>query len=185
MDILIQEARFSSPVSYTIEAPQQTWNATKKAWSLHAHLTLQAGDDSVLARIDGESLIFNRFTISLASGSTYHYQVESGWKGVDRCDGPAGPFFLYAHKGNRYSVFQSEQQIAAIESDKMIVGNGRTFRLRLEPDSDRALLVAMVLCLNTENGDDKQQDAFTYDFGRIGPEDRKFDEAWRPSDEVV
>jgi hypothetical protein len=41
----------------------------------------------------------------------------------------------------------------------------------------------MVLCLNTEDDDDETNSTFTYDFGQLGPEDRKFDETWRPDDE--
>ena len=105
------------------------------------------------------------------------------WKGVDICEGEGGPYRLYRHKGVRYSIFQGDRQIAAFSRNKLIIGNGRNFDLRVDPDANLPLIISMVLCLNTEDDDDQENSTITYDFGSLGPEERKFDESWRPSDE--
>lgn len=183
MDISIQEKKFSFGVEYAIETPTSTLSATKKIFTLYPHVTLQAADDSVLATIKGESLIRTKFNIEMRDGRNYTYHCEKIWKSVDICEGPGGPYRLYAHKGVRYSIFQQDMQIAAFSQERLFIGNGREFDLRLNSNADIPLVIAMVLCSNTEDGNDESEATITYDFGHLGPEDRKFDEAWRPNDE--
>jgi hypothetical protein len=185
MDVLIQEKSFSFGVQYDIETPTKKMTALKKILSLLPHITVQNENDAVLADIKGESFFRTKFSIDLRTGSTYNYHCEKLWKGVDICEGSGGPYHLYHHKGVRYSIFQGDVQVAAFSGNKLVVGDGRTFDLRVNADADLLLVISMVLCLNTENGDDQNDNTITYDFGNIGPEDRKFDEAWRPKDEAV
>lgn len=183
MDVSIQENRFSFGVGYVIETPSSTLQAHKKILSLLPHITLQSADDSTIATITGWSLVRSSFTIDLAGTGIYKYHTEKLWKGVDICEGDGGPFHLYSHKGVRYSIFQNDKQIAAFSRNRLIVGNGRDFDLRVNSDVNLPLIISMVLCLNTENDDDQEDSTVTYDFGHLGPEDRKFDENWRPNDE--
>lgn len=183
MDVSIQEKSFSFGVGYVIETPKATLQAQRKILSLLAHITLQSAEGLVLATITGESFFRIKFAIELAAGGTYDYHCEKIWKGVDICAGEGGPYRLYAHKGVRYSIFQNDTQIAAFSRNKLIIGNGRNFDLRVNSDANLPLIISMVLCLNTEDDDDQTNNTFTYDFGHLGPEDRRFDEAWRPLDE--
>jgi uncharacterized protein YxjI len=185
MDVLIQEKSFSFGVEYEINTPTKKMTALKKVFSMLPHIAVQDASDEVLAEIKSESFFRSKFTIVLRAGNTYHYHCEKVWKGVDICEGPNGPYHLYTHKGVRYSIFQGDTQIAAFTGNKWIVGNGRTYDLRVNADADLLLVISMLLCLNTENGDDHNDNTVTYDFGNIGPEDRKFDEAWGPTDAVT
>lgn len=183
MDVSIQEKSVSFGIGYVIETPQSTLQAHKKILSLLPHITLQSADDSTIATITGWSFVRSNFTIDIAGVGIYKYHTEKLWKGVDICEGDTGPFHLYRHKGVRYSVFQNDRQVAAFSKNRLIIGNGRNFDLRVNSDVNLNLIISMVLCLNTEDGDDETDNAVTYDFGSLGPEDRKFDEAWRPNDE--
>lgn len=183
MDVSIQEKRFTNAVEYVIETPKATMQAHKKFFSLLPHITLEGAGGSTLAKIDGEFSFRSKFTIDLTGIGTYNYHCEKMWKGVDICEGEGGPYRLYRHKGVRYSIFQGDRQIAAFSSNRLIIGNGRNFDLRVNSGVNLPLIICMVLCLNTEDGDDRENNTVTYDFGSLGPEDRKFDETWRPDDE--
>jgi hypothetical protein len=183
LDVSIQEKSFSFGIEYVIETPTTRLEAHKKILSLLPHITLQSADDSTLATITGWSFLRSSFTIDLAGRGIYKYHTEKLWKGVDICEGDGGPFHLYAHKGVRYSIFQNDKQIAAFSRNRFIIGNGREFDLRVNSGVNLPLIISMVLCLNTEDDDDETNSTFTYDFGQLGPEDRKFDETWRPDDE--
>jgi len=183
LDVSIQENTFSFGVGYVIETPKATVQAQKKIFSLLPHIELHTSDGSRLATITGESFFRTKFEIKLAAGGSYEYHCEKFWKSVDICEGEGGPYRLYAHRGVRYSIFQNDTQIAAFSKNRLIIGNGRHFDLRVNSDVNLPLIISMVLCLNTENGDDEDQNTVAYDFGQLGPEDRKFDETWRPDDE--
>lgn len=185
MDVLIQEKSFSFGVEYVIETPTETLQAHKKIFSLLPHITLQSANDAILATITGKSFIRTKFLIELPGAGSYDYHCEKIWKSVDVCEGDGGPYHLYAHKGVRYSIFQGVRQIAAFSTNKLIIGSGRTYDLRVDADANLPLVISMVLCLNTEDGDDRENNTVTYDFGHLGPEDRRFDENWRPKDEAI
>jgi hypothetical protein len=185
LNVSIHERHFTNAVEYVIETPKATLAAHKKIFSLLPHITLQSADDSVVATITGESFIRTKFTIDVAGLGIYEYHTEKLWKGVDICEGEDGPFHLYAHKGLRYSIFQGDTQIAAFSGNSLIIGDGRNFDLRVDADANLPLIISMVLCLNTQDGDDRTGNGVTFDFGRLGPQDRRFDEAWRPNDERV
>lgn len=182
MDVSIQERSFSFGVGYDIETPRGQLEAHKKILSLLPHITLQAADGSTIATIAGWTFVRTNFTIDLAGVGIYKYHTEKLWKGVDVCEGDGGPFHLYAHKGVRYSIFQADKQIGAFSRNRFIIGKGHNYDLRVNSDVNLPLIISMVLCLNTEDDDDDSNGTFTYDFGKIGPEDRKFDESWQPDD---
>jgi uncharacterized protein YxjI len=185
MDISIQEKSFSFGVQYTIETPEKTMHADKKILSLLTHIELFSASDSLLATISGESLLRSIYAIELTDGAAYTFRREKLWKGVFVCEGGGETYHLYTHRGLRYSIFKNDAQIASLQKEHIVIGNGNTYDLRMNPDARLVLLTSMVLCLNTVSGDDDNDSTVTYDFGNFGPEDRAFDESWRPSDELA
>jgi hypothetical protein len=88
-------------------------------------------------------------------------------------------FRLYSHKGLNYSVFQNDVQIAAFTKNRIVVGKGNQYDLRINRDANGIVVICMVLALNTsENSDDT---TVTYDFGNVGPEAKPFDNSWEPT----
>lgn len=183
MDVTIKEHKFSLRSEYDIVSPTEDYFAQKALLSLLAKLEIRTKNEQVLATIHGNFTLFRaNYDFALADGRNFHYQCEKLWKGVYSCVGPSGSYHLFRHKGVRYSIFQDDKQIGAITRNKLVVGTGHEYDIRMNADADLIVISCMILALNTEDdSNDDNQNTFTYDFGNIGPEDRKFDESWQPT----
>jgi hypothetical protein len=182
LDATIKEHKFSLRSVYDITSDIASYTAQKAFVSLLANLEVRTPNDRVVATIHGNFSLFRaNYDFALADGRNFHYACEKFWRGVYSCIGPSANYHLFQHKGVRYSIFQDDKQIAALTSNQFIVGNGREYDVQMNHDADLLVITCMVLAINTEAGDDKQDATFTYDFGNFGPEDRKFDESWQPN----
>jgi len=183
MNATIQERKFSLRSEYDITSPTETWFAQKAILSLLANLEIRNQSDRVLATIHGNFSIFRaNYDFALTDGRNFHYACEKIWKGVYSCIGASGSYHLFRHKGVRFSIFEDDTQIAAITRNKLIVGAGHEYDIQMNTTADFLVISCMILALNTEqdSGND-DNNTVTYDFGNIGPEDRKFDELWQPT----
>jgi uncharacterized protein YxjI len=178
----IKEHKFSLRCEYDIESPTQTYVAQKALLSLLAKLDIRTPSDKVVATIHGNfSLFYANYDFTLADGRNFHYACEKLWKGVYSCIGASTSYHLFQHKGVRFSIFEDNTQIAAITRNKFIIGAGHEYEILMNGNADLLVISCMLLALNTSDDDTSDQNSFTYDFGNIGPEDRKFDETWQPT----
>jgi hypothetical protein len=101
------------------------------------------------------------------------------WKRVFVCEGNQECFRLYEHKGLKYSIFKNDRQIAAFVKNRIVIGRGNKYEIRVDADADLILVLCLALTVNSAENDDKDA-SVTFDFGNIGPEDRPFDASWKP-----
>jgi uncharacterized protein YxjI len=185
VDVTIQERHFSLRSEYDITAPEDpkiTYFAQKALLSLLAKLELRTLSGEIVATIHGNFSILADYDIDLADGRHFHYGCEKFFKDVYSCVGDATTYHLFEHRGVRYSIFQDNTQVAAITRNRMVIGAGHEYDIRMNRDADVLVIVCMILALNTNaSDDDNNNSTITYDFGKIGPEDRAFDENWQPS----
>lgn len=64
------------------------------------------------------------------------------------CEREGDLYRLYMHKGRRFSVFHGEEQIAAFTKNKIVIGKGNEYDIRMNADADRVIVVCLVLALN-------------------------------------
>lgn len=178
----IKEHKFSLRCEYDIASPAESYVAVKALLSLLAKLEVRNSNEKVVATIHGNfSLFYSNYDFVLSDGRNFHYACEKFWKGVYSCIGPNASYHLFQHKGVRFSIFQDDTQIAAITRNKFIIGAGHEYEIQMNADADLLVVSCMLLALNTSEDDSSNQNTYTYDFGNIGPEDRKFDESWQPT----
>jgi|SRR5580704_3084417 hypothetical protein len=180
MDISIEERKFSFRSEYDISTPDSSYYAQKAFFSLGAKLQLQAEGGRVLAIIRGRFPFFTRYDFEFSNGSFYKYRCEKFWKGVFVCEGQGESYRLYQHKGRRWSIFQNDRQIAAFTKNRVTIGKGNEYDIRMNANADVLIVICLTLTLNTSENDDDNA-TVTIDFGNIGPEDRPFDESWEPT----
>jgi uncharacterized protein YxjI len=180
LEITIHERSFSFRSEYDISAPNSNYYAQKAFFSFVDKLKLQTEDGSELARIRSRSFFQTKYDFELSDGRVFRFRCEKFWKGVFVCEDNKERFRLYEHKGLRYSIFQDESQIAAFTKNRVTIGSGHRYEIRMNADADVVVVLCMVLTVNTSEDDDDRA-TVTYDFGNIGPEDKPFDESWKPS----
>ena len=166
---------------YDISAPEQSYYAERRFFSFLANLQPLSEDRQVLARVQQRfSLFREKYDFLLSDGGLYRFRCERVWKGVFLCEGAQETFRLYSHKALTYSVFQNDVQIAAFTKNRIVVGKGNQYDVRINRDANEIVVICMVLALNTsENSDDNA--TVTYDFGDVGPEAKPFDNSWEPT----
>jgi uncharacterized protein YxjI len=181
MNFTVQEREFSIRSEYEISTPGCTYFAQKKFFSFLDKIKLMGPRDQVLARIESRFSFFRcRYDFELPDGKTYFFRREKFWKGVFVCEGPEESFRLYQHKGLNYSIFQNDSQIAAFNKNRVKVGKGDRYEIRMNDDANLIIVICLVLTVDaSENEGDTA--TVTFDFGNIGPEDRPFDNSWEPS----
>lgn len=180
MDVSIQERKISFTSEYDISTPQGEFYARKTFFSLTDNLELSNAGGQSVAKIEGEiSPLRHKHEFFLTDGRQYQFGREKIWTGVYTCEGNGEIYRLYEHRGLNYSIFKDERQIAAFTKNRVVLGKGNEFDLRLDNDADMVLILCMVLTINSSEKDDDDS-SVTIDLGRLLPEDRPFDEAWEP-----
>jgi uncharacterized protein YxjI len=180
MEVTIQQAVSSPPSRYEIETPACIYHATKKWLSLHGKVELFAPRDRLVATIVGKPVFFSAsFNFELTDGREYQFWLEKNWRGVYLCEGGEEKFQLYRHKGLDYSIFQAEVQIAAFSKNKITIGAGDHYDLRLNDDANLVVILCMVLAIDVAESEGANS-SVTYDMGNVGPEERPFDQKWVP-----
>jgi len=183
MNITVSERKFTLRSEYDISAPGFSYYAEKKLFSFRDRLQLMTGDDHrVVVRMRGRFFLFRpRYDFQFSDGRTYYFWCEKVWKRVFVCEGDGEEFRLYEHKGLNYSIFQDNRQIAAFTKNRIVIGKGNRYDVRVDRNANVLVVICMVLTTNTAENDNDTA-TVTFDYGNIGPEERPFDESWEPED---
>jgi len=179
VNVTVCERMISMTPEYDITAPGADYYARKAFFALNDHLELKDGEGKVIATIQGFfSLIRDKHEFQLADGRVYQYQRKQLWRPVDVCEGNGEQYLIYEHRGLKCSVFHDDRQITAFEKNRVALGNGNEYEIRMDSDADVIVILCIVLTMNS--ADDSNKETVTIDFGNIGPEARPFDESWEP-----
>jgi uncharacterized protein YxjI len=180
VNITINQHRFGFRSEYDISGPKGNYHAKKKLFSLRDRFQIMTEDGSVVAKMVGGFYLFRaRYDFLFSNGKTYRFRCQKFWKPVFVCDGDTERFVLYEHKRLNYSVFQNDVQIAAFSKNRLKIGKGDRYEIRINNDAN--FLVVVCLALTVDASENEQNSAtITFDFGNLGPEDRPFDESWEP-----
>ncbi|MGH7971994.1 MAG: hypothetical protein ACREIC_25055, partial [Limisphaerales bacterium] len=146
MNAIIEEQRNSVVSEYNISTPVGNFHGRKKLFSLLGRLILESESGDPLVEIDGEfSPVRSRHEFRFADGRAYRFECQKLWKRVFTCAGNGQTYLFYEHRGLRFSIFQDEQQIAAIVKNRVVWGNGNRYDIRLDSDADLLVVLCMVL----------------------------------------
>jgi uncharacterized protein YxjI len=182
MDLTIQERKFSFRSTYEMDGPAGAWLARRDFFAFPARIRITSSADAPVATLQGRLSFFrSRFDFQFADGRNYRFGCEKRWKQVYTCAGDRDSYQLLRHRGLRASVFQEDRQIAAIVKNRVVLGNGNRYDIRMNHDAEPLVIAAMVLAVNTAEREDEKRDAVTFDLGNIGGQERPWDDSWRPT----
>ena len=181
LNVRIEQRKFTFRSEYDVYTPGCTYHADKKLLSFRDKLQLLAPDGRVLARITSRlSLFRSKYDFQLSEGKVYRFWCEKIWKRVFVCESDEEIYRLYEHKGLKYSIFQEDHRIAAFTKNRVKIGQGDLYEIRMNEDANLVIVICLALTIDaSENEDDNA--SVTVDFGNLGPEDKRYDESWEPS----
>jgi hypothetical protein len=168
---------------YEIETPSCIYSAfaQKKILSFTNEIKIFAPRERLVASIKHFfSPLYAKYDFELADGRAYSFRCEKTWKGVFVCENAKESFHLYRHKGLNFSIFQNDVQIAAFTKNKVKIGAGDCYEIRMNDDANLMVIICMTLAVDSSEFNDDSY-SVTYDLGNIGLEERPFDAAWEPS----
>jgi uncharacterized protein YxjI len=180
MNVTVQQAPSSLPSKYEIETPGAIYSAEKTLISLHNKIELFAPHGRSLATLRGHFSFRSKYDFELSDGKVYHFCCEKLWKRVFTCESAGESFRLYQHKGLNFSIFQNDSQIAAFTKNKVKIGAGDCYEIRMNDDANLIVIICITLAIDCSLFSDDSA-TVTYDFGNIGPEERTFDDSREPS----
>jgi hypothetical protein len=179
--VTIQERPASLRTKYDIEAPSCNYFAQKNLFSFPARLQIfTEGRQPVATIVARWSLFREKYDFIFSDGRTYRFWCERVWKAVFACQNGQEKIEMYRHRGLKFSFFQNDVQIAAMEKNRIVMGRGNRYEIRMNSDANLLVIVCMALAVNTD-GTSTRDATVTFDAGNIGPQARQFDESWRPS----
>jgi hypothetical protein len=181
MDVVIQERKFAFATEYDISGAGHNLRARKEFLSFPARIQVGLASERMVTLQGRFSLIRRKYNFHFADGRDYAFQCEKIRKGVYVCKRGQEAYRLYQHRGLKYSVFRNEEQIAAVTRNRFVAVGGSRFDIRMNRDADLAMVVSMVLAMNTSDGNDHFDASTAIEHERRGSEDKKFDAAWQPN----
>jgi uncharacterized protein YxjI len=182
MEITIQQRLWAIGAKFDIATPEGNYTASKNFLSVLTGFQVFDPQDRTIAQLKSSFTFFRpQFTITLANGSLFLLTNQSFLKGTYTCEGNNEKYVIYAHRGRSFSVFKNEQQIAAFAHQTMTMFNGNVIDVRADDNVDIGLLVSIVLCIEAPQDQKSGQQVVSFDFGKIGPEERPIDPNWQPA----
>jgi hypothetical protein len=155
--------------------------ARQKPFSWGDNIIVTGPRERIVAKIRSRFSFFSsKYDYALADGKAYRFRTENFWPVVYICEGPNECYRLYDHKGLNYSIFQGNAQIAAFSKNRITIGKGHAFDVRVNDDANLLVVICLVLTINASEDSDNEPNV-TYDFGQVDPEARPFDKSWEPS----
>lgn len=180
MNLTIRERKLSFASEYDITGSAFRYYARKSIFSFFDKLKLQTESSQVAARIRGHFSPFrSKHDFLFSDGRVYKFHCEKILKRVYACEGNDGCYRLYGHRGLRYSIFYQERQIASIAKNRLVIGKGNQYEIRMDSNADVLIVLCLMLAVNCAEYDNDRE-AVSVDYGSIGPEEKPFDRFWTP-----
>jgi len=178
---MVNQRRWSLTSKYDISGDAGSYYATKKLFSFTDRLKIFRDTGEVAARISGYFSFFIPKYDFIIDGIVFKFRTEKFWKGVFTCNGNGRHYKLLCHRGRNYSIFEGELQVGAFHKAAITIGNGDIYTIEADDDQDVLILLCLALSVDSsEYEDNAGGSTVTVHFGNFGPEERPFNNKWRP-----
>ena len=183
MEIDINQKKISIGDKYKIFIDgQEQYKAARKLFRLLAVVELYIGDnDTPRMTIRKRWGWFRaKYDIVRADNVVLPFRTKSFWKDYYQCVVGVDTYELYGHRGRKFSIYKNGKQIAWWEQRAVAWFAGDNYKITADNDADAELLISLCLIIDNYSSDKHDGTAFNYHIGKIGPQEKKFDEGWMP-----
>jgi len=180
MIITVNQRRWSFTSKYDISGDAGSYYAQKKLFSFTDRLKIFSDTGEVAARIVGYFTFFLPKYDFIIDGIAFKFRTVKFWKGVFTCDGNGRQYKLLRHRDRNYSIFEGELQVGAFYKPAIKIGNGDVYTIEADDGQDVLILLCLALTVDSSENEDNDGSTATIDLGNFGPEERPFNNKWRP-----
>ena len=161
---------------------QQTHNASAKLFRLFAEINLfELPSEKPVMTIKKKFAFFTaRYDITRWDGKTVEFKTYSFWKGHFRCLNGPDLYDIYKHVGRKCSIYKNNVQVAWWDKQAVTWFNGDNYTITADNDCDKNFLISLCITMDNYSSNDSEKGTINFDFGRIGPQAKKFNPDWKP-----
>jgi hypothetical protein len=182
MIININQKKISIGDKYQVFTDAEpTHRAVSKLFRLFSEIDLyENGSDLPVLTIKRRFAFFTaKFDIHMLDGADIEFRTEAFWKGHYRASHNGDCYDIYRHNGRKCSIYCNDRQIAWWDKKAVTWFNGDNYTIVADKNCNKNLVIAFCLIIdNFKSEGDKK--TINIDFGRLGPQGKKFDKYWAP-----
>jgi len=146
----------------------------------HIDLYGEEGGKKLLSIVQRFSIFKTSYDIEYLDGTTLEFRTLSVIKGHYVCSSGNDTYEIFRHRKRKYSIFRNGLQVAWWDQEAVTWFEGDNYKIRANDDCDIDLLISFCLIIDDSRSNKSDKQSFTYNFGYIGPEAKKFDPGWSP-----
>ena len=179
MNISIQQEIFTLRTVYQINCAGRKLNAKRRWFSFLGIIDIYDGK-KLVGSIKRNFGFFRANYRVWVEGKYYKFLSKTLWKPSYECIGEKERYTVIAHKGLKHSIFDDENQIGVIDKNRIVVGAGDEYKMKVNQKSNHILMVSIALVLDNFRGGDSNSHTISIDIGNIMGELKPFDQSWKP-----
>lgn len=182
MIIKIQQHRISIGDGYDIFTNgKRTFSAYTEILTLDTIINVcEYGTDVKMLSMERMFSLFGPTYIINQNRKQYEFSTVSSWKSHYQCIVRDTTYNIYGHSGGLYSVYKGEIQIAYWTGKLVTFMEGDKYEIHADNNCDAKLLIAFCLIIDNHYYDNNNNSLFTFNFDRLGPKKKYFDNNWKP-----
>jgi uncharacterized protein YxjI len=161
---------------------QPAYKASSELFRFLAVINLYKGEDTRPALTINKRWFFFKpaYDIRLHDTRTVEFRAGDFWKMEYKCHCSPDMYFIYGHRGRKYSVYRNNTQVAWWEMKAVSWFEGDNYVLTADSDCNIELMIAFCLIIDNHKNNRNGDNAVTYNIGNIGGQVKAFDPTWRP-----
>ena len=183
MEIDINQKKISIGDKYQIFTDGlQTHTATRQLFKLLPEVNLfdNSGDRARMTINKRLSWLKAKYDITRWDNNVFQFRTKSIWRLHYQCQFGPDMYDIYGHRGRKYSIYKNDTQVAWWNKNAVAWFAGDNYKIIANKDCDVDLIISFCLIVDNFSSDDHDGNTVTYDFGNIGFQAKKFDNAWQP-----
>lgn len=183
MEIDINQKKITIGDKYQIFIDgQQTHHASSQLLKMLTEIILFENDrDTAIMTINKRLFLFSpKYDITRWNDQLLQFRTISYWKLHYQCLYGDNNYEIFGHRRRKYSIYKNGIQIAWWDKEAVTWFAGDNYKIIADSDCDVDLIISFCLIVDNFSNNDHAGGSFTYSFGNIFFQAKKFDKTWLP-----
>jgi len=121
-----------------------------------------------------------KYNIRLHDNRILEFSADSFWKMHYQCHCSPDMYYIYGHRGRKYSVYRNNTKVAWWEKEAVSWFDGDNYSITADNDCNLELIIAFCLIIDNHKSKRHGNNAVSYNIENIGGQVKEFNSDWRP-----